>query len=133
MIYAITYKATGYFDSFEFCVWEFAAVSIETGDSFHCHLKVSGPWQNEEDRIYHQSQEQLCFNDFIISLNNWLEPGYHEWLGLMFDDEFYLSDITKKTKLAPDALALLFNFKDINHKSSLLTQARTMADIYNET
>ena len=133
MIYAITYRATGYFDPIKYCVCEFAAVSIETGDSFHCHLRVSGPWQDEEDRKHHQFQEQICFDDFIISLNKWLEPGFHEWLGLMDEDEYYLKDILTQTKLAPDPLTFHFDTKAIDHKAHLLNQARTMADIYNET
>ena len=133
MIYAITYKATGYFAPFKYCVCEFAAVNIETGDSFHCCLRVNGPWQSEEDKKYHQCQEdQLCFDDFIISLNDWLEPGFHEWFGLMSDDEHYLRDILAKTKLAPDPLGFPFKAKDINHKSSLLNQARQMADIFRD-
>ncbi len=133
MIYAITYKATGYFDPVKYCVCEFVAVSIETGDSFHCHLRVSGPWQDEDYKIRHQFNEQLPFSDFIISLNKWLRPGFHEWLGLGDDDEYYLRDILKETKLAPDPLFFYFNFKTINNKNSLLAQARTMADTYNET
>ncbi len=130
MIYAIRYRATGYFDPIKYCVCEFAAVSIETGDTFHCSLRVSGPWQNEEDKRYHQFQNQLPFDDFIISLNKWLEPGFHEWLGLSDEDGFHLRDILTQTKLAPDPLFFNFSSKDFNHKSSLLTQARTMADIY---
>ena len=130
MIYAIAYKATGYFDTVKYCVCEFAAVSIETGDSFHCHLRVSGPWQSEQDRKHHQFQDQICFDDFIISLNKWLEPGFHEWLGLMFDDEFYLRDITKKTRLYYAPMFKDFSSRDINHEAHLLNQARTMADIY---
>ncbi len=130
MIYAITYKATGYFDPIKYRVCEFAAVCIDTGDTFHCCIKVDGPWQDEKDRIYHSDQEQLCFDDFIIIFNEWLGPGYHEWLGLMFDDEFYLRNITINTKLYTDKHFFYFNSKDIDHKDRLVNQAKSMADIY---
>ena len=133
MIYAITYKATGYFDPIKYCVCEFAAICIETEASFHYNLMVGGPWQDEQWKQYHQYQEQLPFDDFIIMLNKWLEPGFHEWLGLMEEDQYYLRDILRKTKLAPDPLFLMFNVKTIKHKYSLLAQARTMMDMYNET
>ena len=134
MIYAIAYKATGYFNPIKYCVCEFAAMSIETGDSFHCYLRVSGPWQSEQDKRYHQFHNEypLCFDDFIISLNKWLEPGFHEWLGLSDEDKYYLRDILTQTKLAPDPLFFNFSSRDFNHKAHLLTQAKTMADIYRD-
>jgi len=132
MIYAIAYNATGYFDPLKYCVCEFAAVNIETGDSFHCYLRVNGPWQCEEYRIYNHTSENICFDDFIIKLNDWLYPGYHEWIGLMSDDEFYLRDILRQTKLYPESLGIPFNSRQINHKSSILNQARQMADIYRD-
>ncbi len=132
MIYSITYKATGYFNPIKYCVCEIAIVCVDTGATFHCWLRVSGPWQNEEDKKYHQFQDKLAFDDFIIMLNKWLEPGFHEWLGLMEDDKYYLRDILTQTKLAPDPLFINFSSKDFNHKSSLLTQARVMDDIYKD-
>ncbi len=131
MIYAIRYEATGHFDPIKYCVCEFAAVSIETGDSFHCHLRVSGPWQSEKDEVYHQFQEQICFDNFILSLNKWLGPGFHEWLGLVYNDNFYLRDILEQTKLAPDRLIIYFNDR-VNQNHLILKQARTMANIYRD-
>lgn len=128
MLYAIAINTTGHYNPIKYEVCEFAAVCVDTGDTFHSNIEVTGPWEEEEAKEQHSTRKPIPWYDFIPLLNEWLGSGFHEWVGFRPDDELYLRHILGETKIAHDGCfsTMLYLDKD----QSLLMNAQLLADRY---